>query len=230
MEKLILFDIDGTLLFIDQLAERAFRAMTRDVYGLECSFREISYAGKTDPAILEEVLALHGFDTAAIEDRYETSVATYYAYFDYYASNNSFSVTVFPGVIPLLDTLTKMPGMHPAILTGNLEYTGWRKLDLACLKQYFSFGAFGSDAKVRSELVGVAVNRAAERCGVTFSGKSIVIIGDSPHDVQCGKPYGATAIAVATGHSSLAELKAHDPDYAFETMEDYEQVLEALKK
>ena len=62
MNKLILFDIDGTLLLIDNLADLAFRAMTREVYGLECTFREISYAGKTDPQILEEVLTLHGFD------------------------------------------------------------------------------------------------------------------------------------------------------------------------
>ena len=230
MDKLILFDIDGTLLLIDSLADMAFRAMTREVYGHECSFMEISYAGKTDPAILEEVLHLHGFDETTIWDRYEASVATYCSWFDYYASKNSCHITVYPGVIPLLTELKKMPEMHPAILTGNLEYTGWRKLDLASLKHYFTFGAFGSDAKVRSELVGVAVKRAAESCGIAFSGKSIVIIGDSPHDVKCGKPYGATAIAVATGHSSLEDLKAHEPDYAFKDLGNYEQVIAVLKK
>jgi len=229
-QKLILFDIDGTLLLIDSLADLAFRAMTRDVYGLECTFREISYAGKTDPAILEEVLKLHGFDTATIWGRYAVSVEKYCSYFDYYAGKNSFQVTVYPGVIPLITELQKMPEMHLAILTGNLEYTGWRKLDLAGLKHYFTFGAFGSDAKVRSELVGVAVKRAEESCGVAFSGKSIVIIGDSPHDVECGKPYGATAIAVATGHSSLEELKVHEPDYAFKDLGDFEKVIEVLIK
>jgi phosphoglycolate phosphatase len=230
VEKLILFDIDGTLLLIDSLADLAFRAMTRDVYGLECTFREISYAGKTDPAIMEEVLTLHGVDTATIRGRYAASVEKYCSYFDYYAGKNFFQVTIYPGVIPLITELQKMPEMHLAILTGNLEYTGWRKLELAGLKHYFTFGAFGSDAKVRSELVGVAVQRAIENCGVVFSGKSIVIIGDSPHDVECGKPCGVTSIAVATGHSSHEELKNHEPDYAFKDLGNYEKVIEAIKK
>jgi phosphoglycolate phosphatase-like HAD superfamily hydrolase len=228
--KLILFDIDGTLLLIDTLADLAFRAMTKEVYGLESTFKDISYAGKTDPKILEEVLTLHGFDSATIWARYDASVEKYCTYFDYYAKQNSYQVTIYPGVIPLITELQKMPEMHLAILTGNLEYTGWRKLELAGLKHYFTFGAFGSDSKVRSELVGVAVKRAVENCGVIFSGKDIVIIGDSPHDVECGKPYGATSIAVATGHNNLEELKRHGPDYAFKDLRDYEKVIEVLIK
>jgi phosphoglycolate phosphatase len=228
-QKLILFDIDGTLLLIDNLADLAFRAMTREVYGLECTFREIRYAGKTDPVILEEVLKLHGFDEETIWSRYAASVEKYCSYFDYYAGKNSYQVTVYPGVIPLITALQKMPDMHCAILTGNLEYTGWRKLELAGLRHYFTFGAFGSDSRVRSELVGVAVKRAEENCGVVFSGKSIVIIGDSVHDVECGKPRGATAIAVATGHTSLEELKRYQPDYAFQDLADFKKVIEVLK-
>lgn len=230
MNKLILFDIDGTLLLIDNLADLAFRAMTREVYGFECTFTDISYAGKTDPAILKEVLTLHGFDDATIWSRYEASVEKYCSYFDYYAGRNSCQVTVYPGVIPLITELQKIPQMHCAILTGNLEYTGWRKLELAGLRKYFLFGAFGSDSRVRSELVGVAVNRAAKNCGISFSGKSIVIIGDSPHDVECGKPYGVTSIAVATGHTGIEELKYHQPDYAFKDLGDFEKVIEVLIK
>jgi phosphoglycolate phosphatase len=226
MKKLILFDIDGTLLLIDNLADCAFRAMTREVYGLECTFREISYAGKTDPAILQE---LHGLDEATIWSRYAAAVERYCSYFDYFAVKNSCQVTVYPGVIPLITELQKMPEMHCAILSGNLEYTGWRKLELAGIRHYFTFGAFGSDSRVRSELVGVAVSRAAENCGIFFSGKSIVVIGDSPHDVECGKPHGVTSLAVATGHTSLEELKRFQPDYAFQDLADYEKVLEVLK-
>ena len=184
--------------------------------------------GKTDPQILEEVLTLHGFDKEAIWPRYEASVEKYCAYFDYYANRNSSQVTVYPGVIPLITELQKMPQMHCAILTGNLEYTGWRKLELAGLRHYFTFGAFGSDSRVRSELVSVAVNRAAENCGVSFSGKSIVIIGDFPHDVECGKPCGVKSIAVATGHASIEELQRHEPDYALQNLADYEKVIEVL--
>jgi phosphoglycolate phosphatase-like HAD superfamily hydrolase len=226
--KLILFDIDGTLLVIDTLADLAFRAMTKEVYGVECSFKEINYAGMTDPRILEEVLKLRGIDDETIVARFDEAIEKYCTNFDYFARCNSYHVTVYPGVIPLLNALEQMPEMQIAILTGNLEYTGWKKLELAGLKQYFPFGAFGSDSKVRSELVGIALKRAEDKYGITYQNKSVIIIGDSPHDVLCGKSYGVTSIAVATGHSSVEELKRYGPDYVFRDLSDYQRVLEAI--
>ncbi len=227
-DKLILFDIDGTLLVIDNLADRAFRTMTKLVYGVECTFREIRYAGKTDPKILEEVLTLHGVDDATIWSRFDKAAKIYCTYFDYYAKRNSYQITIYPGVMPLLTVLKQMPKMHLAIVTGNLEHTGWKKLELAGLKHYFTFGAFGSDSMVRSELVGIALKRAEHCCGITFNSKNIIMIGDSPHDVECGKPYGVTCIAVATGHSSEDELKSYKPDYTFKDLYDYEKVLQII--
>jgi len=227
-KKLILFDIDGTLLVIDTLADLAFRAMTKEVYGVECSFKEISYAGMTDPRILEEVLKLRGIDDETIATCFDEAIDKYCSYFDYFARGNSYHVIIHPGVIQLLTALEQMPEMQIAILTGNLEYAGWKKLEIAGLKHYFPFGAFGSDSKVRSELVGVALKRAEEKSGIICKNKSIVIIGDSPHDVECGKSYGATSIAVATGHSSAEELKSYAPDYVFRDLGDYKQVLEVI--
>jgi phosphoglycolate phosphatase-like HAD superfamily hydrolase len=228
-EKLILFDIDGTLLVIDTLADLAFRAMTKDVYGLECSFKEINYAGMTDPRILEEVLKLRGIDDETIAVRYDEAIEKYCSFFDYFARCNSCHVTIYPGVIQLLAALEQMPEMQIAILTGNLEYTGWKKLELAGLKNYFPFGVFGSDSKVRSELVGIALKRAEDKYGITYKNKNVIIIGDSPHDVLCGKPFGVTSIAVATGHSSAEELKRYEPDYVFRDLGDYERVLEVIR-
>ena len=228
-EKLILFDIDGTLLVIDTLADMAFRAMTKEVYGVECSFKEISYAGMTDPRILEEVLKLRRIDDETIAARFDEAIEKYCTYFDYFARGNSYHLTVFPGVIPLLNALEQMPEMHIAILTGNLEYTGWKKLELAGLKNYFPFGAFGSDSKVRSELVGIALKRAEDKYGITYKNKNVIIIGDSPHDVLCGKSYGVTSIAVATGHTSIEELKRYEPDYAFQDLTDFKKLIEVLK-
>jgi phosphoglycolate phosphatase-like HAD superfamily hydrolase len=228
-EKLILFDIDGTLLVIDTLADLAFRAMTKDVYGLECSFKEISYAGMTDPRILEEVLKLRGIDNETIAACYDEAIEKYCTNFDYFARGNSYHITIHPGVIPLLNTIKQMPEMRMAILTGNLEYTGWKKLELANLKHYFPFGAFGSDSKVRAELVGIALQRAEDTYGITYKNKNVIIIGDSPHDVECGKSYGVTSIAVATGHSSAEELKKYAPDYLFNDLGDFERVLEVLR-
>jgi len=228
-KRLILFDIDGTLLVLDTLADLAFRAMTKEIYGVECSFKEISYAGMTDPRILEEVLKLRGVDDEIIAARYTEAIEKYCSYFDDFARGNSYHVTIHPGVIQLLTALEQMPEMQVAILTGNLEYTGWKKLEIAGLKHYFPFGAFGSDSKVRSELVGVALNRAERKYGITYQNKNIIIIGDSPHDVECGKPYGVTSIAVATGHTGIEELKRHAPDYAFKDLGDFEQVIEVIR-
>ncbi len=228
-KKLILFDIDGTLLVIDTLADLAFRAMTKTVYNIECSFKEINYAGMTDPQILEQVLKLRGIEDATIATHYDRAIDTYCRYFDYFARGNSYQVTVCPGIIPLLTSLELMPEMRIAILTGNLAYTGWKKLELAGLKQYFTFGAFGSDSKVRSELVGIALKRAEKHYGIAFKDKHIVIIGDSPHDVLCGKSYGVTSIAVATGHSSPEELWRYEPDYVFQDLSDYQQVITVIK-
>ena len=228
-EKLILFDIDGTLLVIDTLSDLAFRAMTKEIYGVECSFKEISYAGMTDPRILEEVLKLRRIDDETIAARFDEAIEKYCTYFDYFARGNSYHITSHPGVIQLLDAIEQMPEMRMAILTGNLEYTGWKKLELANLKHYFPFGAFGSDSKVRAELVGIALQRAEDTYGITYKNKNVIIIGDSPHDVECGKSYGVTSIAVATGHSSAEELKKYAPDYLFNNLGDYERVLEALR-
>lgn len=228
-EKLILFDIDGTLLVIDTLADLAFRAMTKKVYKIECSFKEINYAGMTDPQILEEVLKQRGIDDETIAAHYKQAIEAYCAYFDYFACGNSYHVTVCPGIIPLLPSLVLMPGMRIAILSGNLEYTGWKKLELAGLKQYFAFGAFGSDSKVRSELVGIALTRAKRNYGTAFTAKNVIIIGDSPHDVLCGKPYGVTTIAVATGHSSIEDLRRYEPDHVFQDLSDYQHVIEVIK-
>jgi phosphoglycolate phosphatase-like HAD superfamily hydrolase len=203
--------------------------MTTEVYGVECSFKEISYAGMTDPRILEEVLMLRGIDDGTITDRFDEAIATYCSYFDHFARGNSYHVTIHPGVIPLLNTIKQLSEVRIAILTGNLEYTGWKKLELAGLKHYFTFGAFGSDSKVRSELVGIALQRAETEFGITYRNKNIIIIGDSPHDVECGKPYGVTSIAVATGHSPAEELKNYGPDYVFSDLSDYERVLEVIR-
>jgi phosphoglycolate phosphatase len=172
---------------------------------------------------------LRGVDDELIAARYDKAIETYCSYFDHFARGNSYHVTVYPGVIPLLNELEQMSEMQIAILTGNLEYTGWKKLELAGLKHYFPFGAFGSDSKMRSELVGVALKRAEGQCGITYQNKNVIIIGDSPHDVLCGKPYGVTSIAVATGHTSLEELKHYEPDYVFQDLADFEKLIDVFK-
>jgi phosphoglycolate phosphatase-like HAD superfamily hydrolase len=128
----------------------------------------------------------------------------------------------------LLESLSNNLSVHVGLLTGNVEFTAWKKLEKAGLHQYFSFGAFGNESKVRSDLVGIALERAKEKLGIAFAGREAVIIGDSVHDVKCGKGYGARSIAVATGFHSKEELLRAEPDVLFDDLSDYRAVIQVI--
>jgi beta-phosphoglucomutase-like phosphatase (HAD superfamily) len=119
--KLVLFDIDGTLMNLEVLAEEAFRSMTKEVYGMECSFFEISYSGKTDPQILEEVLMQRGFDREVIWHNFNLAHDKYCDYFDYFAKRDEYILKILPGVRVLLKYLQEQKGLYMGILTGNIE-------------------------------------------------------------------------------------------------------------
>jgi phosphoglycolate phosphatase-like HAD superfamily hydrolase len=129
----------------------------------------------------------------------------------------------------LLDALRQQANCVVGLLTGNLEPGAEHKLTAAGIGfDRFAVGAFGSDHEARSELPAVAQRRARERLGLHIEGRAMVIIGDTPSDIQCGRPIGARAIAVATGHYSIDALASHDPDAVFSDLGDTEAVLSAI--
>jgi phosphoglycolate phosphatase-like HAD superfamily hydrolase len=121
-----------------------------------------------------------------------------------------------------------MENITLGLLTGNIEEGARIKLAPHDLNKYFSFGAFGSDAIERSELPAIAMQRANEPTGKIFCGCDVVIIGDSVHDVECGKGIGAKSIAVATGGTSPEELLLRKPNYFFEDLSESERVIAAI--
>ncbi|MCX5885885.1 MAG: HAD family hydrolase [Proteobacteria bacterium] len=227
MQRLVLFDIDGTLMLLDNVANNAFSAMAKELFGVEASIFDVRCSGKTDSLILEEVLLAKGIDEREIEAKKKLAFERYCFYFENYL-NNGDSYRIYPGVIPLLENLSNDLSVHVGLLTGNVEFTAWKKLEKAGLHQYFSFGAFGNESKVRSELVGIALERAKEKLGITFAGREAVIIGDSVHDVKCGKEYGTRSIAVATGFHSKEELLSAEPDVLFDDLSDYRKVIDVI--
>jgi phosphoglycolate phosphatase-like HAD superfamily hydrolase len=227
MQRLVLFDIDGTLMLLDNVANNAFKAMSRELFGVEASIFDVRCSGKTDSLIFEEVMLARGVDEDEIQAKKNLAFDRYCFYFAKYLDNGD-GYRIYPGVIPLLENLSSNVSVHLGLLTGNVEFTAWKKLGKAGLQKYFSFGAFGNESRVRSELVGLALSRAQEKFGIAFRGREIIIIGDSVHDVDCGKGYGARSIAVATGFHSKEELLSAGPDILFNDLSDYRTVIDVI--
>jgi phosphoglycolate phosphatase-like HAD superfamily hydrolase len=127
-----------------------------------------------------------------------------------------------------MEALHELPDVHLALLTGNLEPTGYLKLKSIELDHYFPFGAFGSDHPDRYKLPRIAIERAFHSTGTAFAGKNVVIIGDTRHDILCGRDLDVFTIAVSTGHYSAEDLSLHNPDILLENLDDVERFVQLL--
>lgn len=216
--KLLLFDIDGTLLNANGVGRRAIHAALAELTGCEITSEGIAFSGKTDPQILREVLTLSAVDPVWLDGRFPECLDI----FERSAGELMESATVdaLPGVRPLVEELADSEDVQLALLTGNLRTMAYRKVGAIGLAHYFPFGAFGCDAEDRNQLPAVAASRAREHVGREFAGTDVVVIGDTPRDIDCARAFGATAIAVATGRFSGEELEAHRPDVLLESLED----------
>lgn len=229
-QRLLLFDIDGTILTTVRKAfEFPFSEAIREVLSLEADAAQYRAGGKTDPQIIHELLATSGLkphevDAAipAIKTRYLGKMKSRLQTTD--------DAVLKPGVAALLKTLSLRPEVVLGLLTGNFEEGARAKLALHGLNRFFPFGAFGDGARDRSPLPKRAVDAAKKITGVSFVGKDIVIIGDTPHDVNCGRPLGVRTVAVATGPYSREQLQEAGPDFLFEDFSDTEKVVDALLK
>jgi len=219
--KVLLFDIDATLLLSGNAGGRALNRVFLELYGVPGAFDFVRPHGKTDPMIFREMLAAWTPDLppdpelARIGERY----------LDYLEEELEASpgYRIMPGVKPLLDALSQMPTLALGLATGNLERGAWLKLRRGGLDGYFRFGGFGSDAEDRAELVRVAVERAENHLGRTVvPAEDVYVIGDTPRDIRCGREVGTRTVAVATGTSGVEELALHGPDHVFRDFSDVE--------
>jgi phosphoglycolate phosphatase len=207
--RLVLFDIDGTLVSAGPICTRMFGAALREAFGTSGDAESYDYSGKTDPQIIRELMKGAGFADAEIEKRRPRVLEDYRERLA--ASIQPEHVIPKPGVGPLLEALEGEAQVTLALLTGNLEPAARLKLEPLDANRYFPFGAFGSDHEDRYQLPRVALERAREETGIAFEGRHVVIVGDSIHDVLCGRDLGVRAVAVATGHTSAERLAASGP-------------------
>lgn len=225
MTKLVLFDIDGTLLTDGGAARAAYAAALEAAYGYRGDLGRYDFSGRTDPQITHMVLGDAGLSPAEIEAGFAT---LWGIYLEQLAANTPGRVRTLPGIPALLDALASDARVTLALLTGNIEPGARLKLGGADLNRYFPFGAFGSDSPRREELPPVAVARAAAATGIDFRARDVVIVGDSIYDVRCGVPHDATTIAIASGKTPAALLRAENPDHFFESAEELEGLVAAI--
>ncbi len=189
----------------------------------------IRYDGKTDRQIVREAMRHAGFSDADIDGRLDDVISLYVAGLPERLGDPSRGVGLYPGVKQLIDVVGRHADCVLGLLTGNVEPGARLKLESVGLDfDLFRVNAFGSDSEVRGDLPAVAHRRMEETFGVRLRGTDVIVIGDTPADIACGRELGARALAVATGSYSVEELQAHDPYAVFQDLSDTDAVLAAI--
>ena len=227
--KIVLFDIDGTILWTDGAGRRAVHAALTEVFG-SIGPDGAMFDGKTDRQIVRELMRLDGHADAHIDERMDASIASYVANLEHeLEAPDATPPRLLPGVNALLDALEARDDVMLGLLTGNVEAGARAKLAAVGIEfARFRVNAFGSDHELRPELPGIARARAEVALGRPVDGGDVVVIGDTPADVQCGRGIGARAIGVATGRYSTAQLAEHGAAAVFDDLSDTAAVVRAV--
>lgn len=225
MRRLLLFDIDGTLVSGGP-AKDAFQKALVDTYGTYGPIEVTDFSGKTDPQIARELLRGAGLDDATIDAGLPRMFERYLAGLE--AELPRRPMDVLPGVAALVDALKDLGDLALGLLTGNIEGGARLKLAASGLHTRFATGSYGSDSEMRDELPGVALRRARSTWGVAFDAEEVYVIGDTPRDVQCGRAHGTRTLAVATGRFGLDVLVDTGADHVVPDFRDTASVVEIL--
>ena len=224
-KHLVLFDIDGTLLTTNGHGVEALMVAYNAVWGRDPRRVDYTMSGKTELNISHELMALLGFSRAEVDAGLPDFWRRYPEELRRQISPET--TTVLPGIRRLVEAVGDDERMVLGLVTGNCEAAARVKLEIAGLDG-FALGAYGEHHEERSALPPLAVTAARELFGHTFSGKSIVILGDTPNDIECGRAVGAKSIAVGTGRFDMETLASHQPDYLFADFSDHGAVMEAI--
>ena len=227
--KLVLFDIDGTLIWSDGAGRGAIRKALLAEMGTTGPIDGFRFDGKMDPQIVKELLLAAKHPQAESPDHVAAVCDRYVGLLETELADETRQVRTLPGVPALLDVLDTRPDILVGLLTGNIKAGARLKLRAAGIDfARFRLGAFGSDAERRDELPAIAAERAAVFMGGVPRGRRIVIIGDTPADVTCGASVGAVSVAVATGSYAAEELAAAGASAVFDTLADTDRVVAAI--
>jgi len=215
--KLVLFDIDGTLIHSSRIGSQVVASALTDVFGRTGPIGRVSFAGKTDQAIILELMKAEGVSEVDIRLKlprvYQQMLVHAQKLFPHA------DLKPCPGINDLLKQLIGNKRIVLGIQTGNINLTAPLKLQAAAIRpDQFSIGAYGSDTTLRAELLPIAWARAQSKTGKSFTGEDTIVIGDTPADIECAKTNGATSVAVATGSFSRVDLEKSEPTYLLDNL------------
>ncbi|MCX7914124.1 MAG: HAD hydrolase-like protein [Thermodesulfovibrionales bacterium] len=224
--KLVLFDIDGTLVNTGGAGSRALSIVFKNLFSITDAFRNISMAGKTDIQIIKEGLKAHRLP---INDHIVNDAIKLYIEILNIEINNDRKY-IMPGVTEVLETINNQTNFYClGLLTGNVEEGARIKLKAFNLDRFFKFGAFGSDDEDRNKLLPFAIKRFSEIYNRQIKFKDCVIIGDTPRDIECAKSHDAFCIAVATGPYELEHLQKAGADIVMKDLSNTTEFFESLR-
>jgi phosphoglycolate phosphatase len=228
-----LLDIDGTLLLSGGAGQKAFAQTLADEFGIGEIIHPVMFAGRSDRAIALELFRLHGLDEST--DNWQRFCTGYLSRLEAaLVANQGY---LLPGAAALVTTLADRDDVALGLLTGNVREGAKRKLTHYNLWHRFAFGGYGDDHVDRCDIAAAALAAAREHInghanGSTSDGKKfdgeIIVIGDTTHDITCGRSIGARCVAVPTGHTTPDELRQSNPDLFLETLEDLAPILSLI--
>lgn len=210
--RICLFDIDGTLITTGGSGGRAMLSAVAEQFAVQVPEMEIPFAGRSDRAIVGDIFS--AVDVETTDANWTVFRRTYLKHLQRELQMST--GRVLEGVVPLLNQLQAASRVELGLLTGNLEQGAWTKLRHYDIAHYFDFGGFGDTHPHRDDIAREAASAVEERFGAA---DEVVVIGDTPADVQCGRAIQAVTIAVATGTYSADELAATGPDHLFENLD-----------
>ena len=218
MVRLVLFDIDGTLVHTGHAGTKAFAQTFAHIFGLKHGSEKIKFAGRTDVSLVREFFKIHGVSES--RDNFEQFFESYVFWLDEILSHSSGSECA--GVRYFIEELLALP-QPPALglLTGNIQLGAQIKLRHFGLWDFFVMGGFADDHEERNHIAVAALARGRRVLDPHLQPQEVVVIGDTPFDVKCGKFIGAKTLAVATGGATYEELLPHDADW---TVRDLSQI------
>jgi phosphoglycolate phosphatase-like HAD superfamily hydrolase len=231
LPRLILFDIDGTLVDTAGAGRRALEQVFHDRFGVDAATQDTSrvrFAGMTDIRIFESLAEVSGIPPERFVAALPALSKDYLQALEGEMGRPDPRRRILPGIVPLLETLSRRADARLGLVTGNLEAGARIKLEPFGLNPYFPGGGFGSDHPDRREVARKAWVELVNISGIPFPASCVTVVGDTEHDVDCARANGFRAIAVESGWVSREVLEASGPDALFRDLTDRQKVLEAL--